>query len=300
MAKEDSGSHDFVEKRRASLERFLNHIGKHPVLRIDSDFREFLELDGDLPKSTSTSALSGAGVMRLFSKVGDSLGKIAFKMDETDLWFEEKQNQVEALDSQLRKLHSSVEALVQYRKELAFNTGQFARSAAMLGNAEEHTSLSRALSQLAEIEEKVEQLHADQADSDFFVFAELVKDYVSMLGAVKEAFHERVKIYRLWKEAEATLQKKSEQRSKLEQQRKLDKIPAVSQEITECEDKVERGQEDFEKISKNIRTEMVRFEKQKVKDFRATIINYLESLMNNQQQLIKYWEGFLPEAKAIA
>ncbi len=35
--------------------------------------------------------------------------------------------------------------------ELAANTGSFAKSAAMLGNAEEHTALSRALSQLAEV-----------------------------------------------------------------------------------------------------------------------------------------------------
>ena len=31
-------------------------------------------------------------------------------------WFEEKQTQLEALDVQLRKLHTSIEALVQYRK----------------------------------------------------------------------------------------------------------------------------------------------------------------------------------------
>lgn len=31
-------------------------------------------------------------------------------------WFEEKQQQIDALDQQLRKLHSSIEALVQHRK----------------------------------------------------------------------------------------------------------------------------------------------------------------------------------------
>ena len=64
--------------------RYLNRTAKHATLRVDSDFREFLEAGGDLPRSTSTSALSGAGVMRLFSKVGDSFGKMTFKMDETD------------------------------------------------------------------------------------------------------------------------------------------------------------------------------------------------------------------------
>jgi len=300
MSKEEAGSQDFVEKRRAALERFVNRVGKHPTLRHDPFFKEFLEMDGELPKATSTSALSGAGVMRLFNRVGDSFGKITFKMDETDQWFEEKQQQIEALDQQLRKLHSSIEALVAHRKELATNTGVFAKSAAMLANAEEHTALSRALSQLAEVEEKLDALHLDQADADFFVFSELIKDYINLIISIKEVFHERVKIFKTWKECEMLLTKKREQRAKLELARKMDKIPQVSQEITEFELKVEKGQEEFELISKNVRKEVERFEKQRVKDFKVTIINYLESLMNSQQQVIKYWETFVPEAKAIA
>ncbi|XP_013417433.1 sorting nexin-2 [Lingula anatina] len=300
MSKEDQGSSEFVEKRRAALERYLNRTAAHPVLRMDPDFREFLELNGDLPKATNTSALSGAGVMRLFNKVGDAVGKITFKMDETDQWFEEKQQQVESLDTHLRKLHGSVEALVVHRKDLSQMTGSFAKSAAMLANAEEHTALSRAISQLAEIEEKIEQLHEDQADTDFYVFAELLKDYVTLIGAVKDVFNQRVKVYKAWKEAESMLNKKREAKVKLELAHKSDKIPQAQSEIEEWEGKVEKGQEDFEKISENIRKEVARFDKKRVRDFKITIINYLETLMNNQQQLIKYWETFLPEAKAIA
>jgi hypothetical protein len=38
----------------------------------------------ELPKATNTSALSGAGVMRLFNKVGETVNKITYKMDESD------------------------------------------------------------------------------------------------------------------------------------------------------------------------------------------------------------------------
>lgn len=62
---------------------------------------------------------------------------------------------LENIDFQLRKLHSSVELLVFNRKDLAISTSQFAKAAAMLSNCEEHTGLSRALSQLADVEEKV-------------------------------------------------------------------------------------------------------------------------------------------------
>jgi len=64
--------------------RFLNRIVRHRQLNCDADFVDFVELDSELPKSSSTSSLSGAGLIRLFNLVGDSIGKYAFTMAETD------------------------------------------------------------------------------------------------------------------------------------------------------------------------------------------------------------------------
>ena len=69
--------------------------------------------------------------------------------------------------------------------ELSVSTAVFAKSVAMLGSSEDNTALSRALSQLAEVEDRIEQLHQDQASNDFFIFAELLADYVRLLGAVR-------------------------------------------------------------------------------------------------------------------
>lgn len=73
----------------------------------------------------------------------------------------------------------------RFFSELSVNTAQFAKSAAMLGNSEDHTALSRALSQLAEVEEKIDQLHQEQANADFYLFSELLGDYVRLITAVK-------------------------------------------------------------------------------------------------------------------
>ncbi|XP_035667638.1 sorting nexin-2-like [Branchiostoma floridae] len=238
MSKEDTSSTEFVEKRRALLERFLQRISIHPVLQMDPDFRDFLEQD-ELPRATSTSAVSGAGVLRLIKGVGDTLSKVTIKMDESDQWFEEKQNQVEALDQQLKKLHASVEALVTYRKELGISTAAFAKSTAMLSNSEEHTALSRALSQLAEVEEKIEQVHLEQADNDFFLLSELLKDYIGIIQAIRIVFHERVKSFHNWQNAQQTLAKKREAEAKFKQTGKTDKIAHAQEEIREWEGKVE-------------------------------------------------------------
>lgn len=69
--------------------------------------------------------------------------------------------------------------------ELSGNTAVFAKSVAMLGSSEDNTALSRALSQLAEVEEKIDQLHQDQVYADFYLFSELLGDYVRLLTAVK-------------------------------------------------------------------------------------------------------------------
>ncbi|KAM6302201.1 sorting nexin-2 isoform 1-T1 [Podargus strigoides] len=299
VGKEDSSSTEFVEKRRAALERYLQRTVKHPALLQDPDLRQFLE-SSELPRAVNTQALSGAGILRMVNKAADAVNKMTIKMNESDAWFEEKQQQFENLDQQLRKLHASVEALVCHRKELSANTAAFAKSAAMLGNSEDHTALSRALSQLAEVEEKIDQLHQEQAFADFYVFSELLGDYIRLIAAVKGVFDHRMKCWQKWQDAQVTLQKKREAEAKLQLANKPDKLQQAKDEIKEWETKVQQGEKDFEQISKTIRKEVGRFEKERVKDFKTVIIKYLESLVQTQQQLIKYWEAFLPEAKAIA
>uniref|UniRef100_A0A3Q3QX96 Sorting nexin-2 n=1 Tax=Monopterus albus TaxID=43700 RepID=A0A3Q3QX96_MONAL len=299
VGKEDSSSADFVERRRGALERYLQRVVNHPSLLQDPDVREFLERE-ELPRAVNTQALSSAGFMKMINKATDAVSKMTIKMNESDVWFEEKLQEVEAADQQFRKLHALVESLVVHRKELSLNTANFAKSAAMLGSAEDNTALSRALSQLAEVEDKMEQLHQDQAENDTFGFSELIADYIRLLGAVRGSFDHRMKAWQRWQDAQAVLLKKRETEAKLLWANKPDKLQLAKEEITEWEAKVTQYERDFERVSATVRKEVIRFEKEKTKNFKRQIIKYLESVLHSQQQLIKYWEAFLPEAKAIA
>ncbi|KAK0178264.1 hypothetical protein PV328_002231 [Microctonus aethiopoides] len=296
---QNSSSTDFIERRRAALERYLNRTASHPVLSVDPDFREFLEADMELPKATSTSALSGAGVMRLFNKVGETVNKITYKMDESDSWFEEKTSQIDSLDTQLRALHSAVETLTNQRQELASFTGASAKSIAVLGHGEVGVSLGRALAQLAETLEKVEVVRRAQSNSDLYQFGEMLRDYVALIGAIKDVFHERVKVFQNWQHAQMMLNKKREQKARLEQAGRSDKTTQAATEVIEWESKVERGQEEFDNISKMIKKEVERFEILRVEDFKKQLTEYLETMLQHQNHLIKHWESFLPEARAV-
>ena len=76
-----------MEKRRAALERFLNRTAAHASLRTDPDFREFLELETELPRASQTATFSGRNVMKMINKVGDSITNITLKLEETDDWY---------------------------------------------------------------------------------------------------------------------------------------------------------------------------------------------------------------------
>ncbi|XP_029992290.1 sorting nexin-1a [Sphaeramia orbicularis] len=299
VGKEDSSSTDFVERRRGALERYLQRVVNHPSLIQDPDVREFLERE-ELPRAVNTQALSGAGFLKMINKATDAVSKMTIKMNESDVWFEEKLQEVEAADQLFRKLHTLVESLVVHRKELSLNTASFAKSAAMLGSAEDNTALSRALSQLAEVEDKMEQLHQEQAANDTFSFAELIADFIRLLGAVRGSFDHRMKAWQRWQDAQSMLQKKRETEAKLLWANKPDKLQLAKEEIVEWEAKVTQYERDFERVSATVRKEVIRFEKERTKNFKRQIIKYMESLLQSQQQVMKYWEAFLPEAKAIA
>jgi len=299
MSKEDTTPIDFIGKRRAALERFLNRLGAHKTFRFDPDFRDFLEISSDLPKATNTSALSGAGMVKMFKNLTDSVSKISIKMEENDPWFEEKTRQVENLHQQFTKLHSTIEILYGWRRDLSMTTKDFSKSTAILANSEEQLNLSRALSQLGEIYEKMDAIYSEQANSDYFLFGEMAKDYVGLFDNIKDVFHQRIKVYSNWKKAEDTLRLKKESKNKLETSNKHDKIPTVLAEIRDWESKVENYEKEFENISKTIKEEVKRFDFTRVKEIKAKITKYLEALLSSQEQLVSIWEQYLPQVKAI-
>ena len=296
---EEAASINFVEKRRAALERYLNRVARHPSLVQDQDFRDFLEQE-ELPQATNTRALSGAGVMRLVKNVEGALNKITIKMNEEDSWFEEKQQQIDNLEQQLRKLQAAFEGLVHNQKEMAINTALFAKSAATLGNAEEHTALSRALAQLSDAFEKMENVQQEQANTDYYGVSEELSDYLRIITEIKEVFMVRTKSWQNWQNAVQSVSKKKETEAKMQASGRTDKISQVQADIRELENRAETSKSDFDKLSASIKKDIQRFEKDRIMDFKQIVLCFLKNVMKSQEQRIRIWEAFLPEARAIA
>jgi len=296
----DEHQDEFVERRRAALERFVNRTAAHPILRTDPDFREFLEQEADLPKSNQTSTLSSRNVMKLINKVGDSLSSMTIKMEEADEWFEEKSQTFEQLDLQLRKLHASTEALSEFRKSLAQSTGSLSKSLAVLSGSEENSALSSAIAQLSNVQEKLEEVHYEQATADFYYLSELIKDYIGLVGAVKDVFAERVKAWQAFQALSMNLNKKREAKVKAELAQRMDKISILRQEIADLERQQEMAKDNFDRISRQIKKEVEMFDVRKANDFKRSIVKYLEYMLKAQEKMTAQWERYLPEVQQIS
>ena len=95
----------------------------------------------------------------------------------------------------MAKLHYSTESLAEYRRNLAISTGNISRSLAVLSGSEENSALSGAIAQLSTVQEKIEQIHMEQANADFYCLSEMIKDYIGLVGAVKEVFQVGTKLH---------------------------------------------------------------------------------------------------------
>jgi sorting nexin-1/2 len=299
-SKEDDRPADFIDRRRSLLERYLNRLAQHDKLVEDPDVRDFLEIPNELPKSKDTQALSGAGVLRAFSSISTSVTKLTAKTSEQDQWFEEKHTLIIEYQTHLKKMYNQLNTLFIQRKEAGHSIKQFAASLNHLATTEEHSLLSSALIELANLQEKLDQINNEYTLKEYSIITELIKEYISLLDMVQLAFHERIKIHQTWLNAEDTLKRKRETKTKLEQSPKsADKLPQAEKEIYDWEGKVEHGKQQFENISKTIKEEMESFEQTRINDFKKGIDQYLKSLLEQQEKLLQVWEGYLPEANKI-
>ena len=301
ISKDDAIPSDFMDRRRALLERYLNRLARNDKLIEDADVREFLEAPADLPKAKDTAALSGAGVLRVFSGISNSVTKLTSKTLEQDVWFQEKQSLILDLQVHLKHTFNQFNALFQTRKDAGHQLKSFSASLDQLATNEEHPPLTHALSELANLQGKLDEINKEHSYKEYSILTESIKEYISLIDMVQLAFNERIKIHHQWLNAEETLKKKREAKVKLEQSPKGgDKLPQAEAEIQEWEKKVEEGKRDFENISSTIKEEMEGFEQTRIDDYKKAIDYYLKNLLEQQEKILQIWETYLPEAEKIS
>ncbi|CAG8513478.1 9427_t:CDS:10 [Paraglomus occultum] len=284
---------EFIEHRRQSLEKCLNKIVSHPMLYGDPDLKLFLESDTFILDLKKRQQEEPRGVLR---SLGEAVSTAAAlnKFIETDEWFENRKNQLTILEGQLKVLQKSVDAMVKQRKELGISTMDLGTALLSLAEAETNKTIINNVKLLSEVQQEIKELHEKQAQKDVCNMQNILDEYVRTTGSIKIAFTSRAKAHQTWQYAISELQKKKASYERVKSQgASQDRVSYLLEEVAEAEHRVEDCKHEFEDVSKLIKAELDRFDKEKVEDLKTGIESLLESTVQTQKKIIALWESYL-------
>jgi len=190
--------------------------------------------------------------------------------------------------------------VVSQRKGLAEAAGDFPASLHALSTVELSASLSGPLEGLSDLQIRIKELYDRQAQQDVLTLGITIDEYIRLIGSIKKAFDQRQKAYYSWHAAEQEMQRRKSTQEKLLRQGKTqqDRLGQIHAEVADAERKVHQARLLFEDMGRLMRTELERFEREKVEDFKSAVETFLESAVEAQKELIEIWETFLMQLDA--
>ncbi|KAI5924414.1 vacuolar sorting protein [Camillea tinctor] len=292
---------NFVESRRAALEKMCNKIAAHPTLQRDPDLKLFLESESfniDVKHKERREPLPSES-KGVWGSFGLNVGG-GSKFVEQDDWFHDRRVYLDALESQLKALLKSMDIMVNQRKAMADAAADFSASLHALSTVELSPTLSGPLDALSDLQITIRDVYDRQAQQDVLTFGITIDEYVRLIGSVKQAFGQRQKAFYSWHSAESELQKRKASQDKLLRQGRSqqDRLNQVGAEVADAERKVHQARLLFEDMGRLMRAEIDRFEREKVEDFKSSVETFLESAVEAQKELIEKWETFLMQLDA--
>lgn len=296
---------NFVESRRAALERMLNKTAAHPILQHDGDLKIFLESEAfnvDVKNKENKEPDLGQS-KGMFSSFGISVGgggkfiehddvssyKISAKFHQLIMvkWFHDRKIYLDALENQLKALMKAIDTVVAQRKGLSEAAGEFSVSIQSLAAVELSPLLSGPLYGLSDLQLRIKELYDRQAQQDVLTLGITIDEYLRLIGSIKTAFSQRQKAYHSWHAAESELQKRKNSQEKLLRQGKSqqDRLNQANADVADAERRVHQARLLFEDMGRLMRNELQRFEKEKVEDFKSGVETFLESAVEGQKEV---------------
>ncbi|KAF5350246.1 hypothetical protein D9758_007835 [Tetrapyrgos nigripes] len=279
----------FVKQRRFALEKCIQKIANHPVLGKDPDLKLFLESDTfslDIKHRKAEIATERGGLM---ASIGQSIAGPRFY--ETDEWFDRQKAYLDSLEAQLRGLVKAIDLVTKQRTELSVCTNEFAQAVSELASSDVGRQLSQSLSGLAEVEKNAHDLQVTQSEQDMVTLMGTIDEYARLINSVRLAFTSRIRMYHVWKNSEADLIKIKQMHEKNRSQARQQMGHSLSQ-IAEAERRAADAKLEYEHVSKLVKTEVARFEQERIEDFKNSLHAFLEGMISRQKELINSWEMY--------
>eukprot|EP00026_Physarum_polycephalum_P006569 Phypoly_transcript_06617.p1 GENE.Phypoly_transcript_06617~~Phypoly_transcript_06617.p1 ORF type:complete len:547 (-),score=107.31 Phypoly_transcript_06617:7-1647(-) len=318
-------STEFIETRRKELEKFLNRVVQHHILNRRPEVIFFLQSSDDQFNATKSrtakpqpreteqppvqqQSSGGSGFGSFVSFLGHGIGHgIAAAANlttatgtarEIDQWFDAKKNYVNALEAHLSALLKSASKLLTKRKELAAAHSDFASSISIVGSTEAETDsfLSTAFIRVGQISEHIKDLGEQLFRNESTHFEEALKDYLRVLGAVRDMLADRDEILLEYQNATRAYEAKREKIDK-DKARGSSKAKGSERELDEAQRKVDETKREYEALSATVRAELEVFDTTRAREIRRMISLLVQSNMEHSLQVVDQWKSYISDTQ---
>lgn len=218
---------DFIENRRAQMERMLQHIGNNAVLQKDEDFILFLTSEKWAQDSKLREQLTGSKASRDSNDISDihiselkllgaedgerviknggldtegqggfmglSFGP-ALKYKEPDEFFLEKAHEADVLEEQFKQLYKALELVDSQRADLCSVINEFSGTIQSLAELEISNHTSTLLNNFADVQQRVKESTSRCSMQDSLTLGVSIDDHLRTIGSVKAILNQRNKL----------------------------------------------------------------------------------------------------------
>ncbi|THH16957.1 hypothetical protein EW146_g3758 [Bondarzewia mesenterica] len=282
----------FVAQRRLALQNCIMKTANHPVLGKDADLRLFLESDSfalDIKHRKAEQQQERGGLM---ATIGQSITGPRFV--ETDEWFDRQKAYLDTLELQLRGLVKAIDIASKHRTELATAVGEFTQTITDLTASDLGSSLMGSLAALADVEKKAQELEAEQAQQDLVTFLGTADEYARLISSVRMAFSSRVRMYYAWQNADSDLRRvrANHERNRAQGRIPSDRLGHSLSQVADAERRTLDAKQEFDQVSKLVKSEVARFEQERIEDFKNSLERFLDGMISRQKELIEAQENY--------
>ncbi|XP_063700201.1 sorting nexin-6 isoform X3 [Culicoides brevitarsis] len=252
------------KKTVAMHEVFLTRLASHPVFRLDSHLKVFLEYDQDLCAKPKKKLDLFGGFVRSFSKATDEVYLGATVRDVND-FFETELQFLGEYNGHLKEAAGRTEKMTKKHKEVADCHLKISQCLVQL-STHERGSLEKYLAKTAEIFEKIRNMECRVASDQDLKLGDTLRYYQHDSHAAKALLIRRLRCLAAYEAANRNLEKA----------RAKNKDVHAPLEVQEAEAAQTLACEKFESMSSRGKHELVSFKTRRVGAFKKSLVELAE------------------------
>ncbi|KAI9105258.1 hypothetical protein DFS34DRAFT_655296, partial [Phlyctochytrium arcticum] len=307
----DRFSPEFLEKRRISLQTYMDRLSRHPTLQKASLLRQFLE-PGDLVRSW-VNPKEGTAWSDFF---GDILVNTSTRVKKIDPHFIEFQESVSKFEENLSIMERLYTKLLKRQADIERNMTEFEGCLTTLGVME--TQVTGPLTEFSQAVREICSFMKEKSQREEVDFLGSIHDYIAYCRSVKDVLIVRDKKQIDHEELQAYLENSTENRDRTISGRgsmgllglltdkfnnfkvgdktvaRQKKLASLESQIAELKEAVDQSNEIAAAFSHEVVKELELFQRAKIHDLKEILRDYTETQLEFHQKCAKVWEAVIP------